>query len=203
MSKRGKGPAKSIALLGALCLLAGLLYATSGSWLTWMGGYLISADAPAPADIAVLLAGDPYGERMTAAASLVESKFVPRVVVSGPHGIYDTWESDVAIDWAVKQGRPREWFVPVRIDADSTFEEARLLLPWLREHQMKRILVVTHNFHTRRAAAIWRSLAGDMDVRIVAAPCRDFSADGWWKTRRGRKTFAYEWQKTIAVWIGL
>lgn len=187
----------------AFCLLALLVFATSTSWMAWMGGYLVSAEPAAPADIAVVLAGDYYGDRMATAASLVESKLVPRVVVSGPHGIYDTWESDVAIDWAVKQGRPREWFVPVHMDADSTVEEASILVPWLRAHQLKRIIVVTSNFHTRRAGAVWRSLAGDLEVRVAAAPCRDFATDGWWKTRRGKKQFAFEWQKTIAWWMGL
>ena len=203
MSKRRTGPRRPIAFLGALCLLALLLYATSAFLMSWMGWYLVSPDPSEPADIAVLLAGDMYGERMATAASLAKSKLVPRVLVSGPHGVYETWESDLAIEWAVKQGSPRDWFVPVHMDADSTVEEAKILIPWLREHQMKRIIVVTSNFHTRRSGAIWRSLAKDFDVRIAAAPCREFDPDQWWKTRRGRKTFALEWQKTLAWWVGL
>ena len=168
-----------------------------------MGGFLISADAPASADIGVVLAGDFYAERLTKAMTLVESKLVPRVIVSGPKGSYGAWESDLAIDWAVKQGKPRDWFVPLKMDADSTVEEAKVILPWLREHQMKRIVVVTSNFHTRRSGAIWRSLGPDMDIQIVAAPCRDFDPDHWWRTRRGQKTFALEWLKTFAWWVGL
>ncbi len=203
MTKRRTGPRRTIALLGTLCLMALLLYATSSLWMSWMGWCLVSTDPAAPAGIAVLLAGDMYGERMATAASLVESKLVPRVLVSGPQGIYKTYESDLAIDWAVKQGWPRDWFVPVHMDADSTVEEAKVLIPWLREHQLKRIIVVTSNYHTRRAGAIWRSLAKDFDVRVAAAPSREFDPDQWWKTRRGRKVFVMEWQKTFAWWLGL
>lgn len=203
MTKRRAGRGRSIALFGLLLLLAFIGYATSSLWMAWMGRTLVSQDPAAPADIAVLLAGDMYGERMATAASLVESKLVPRVLVSGPHGVYGTWESDLAIDWAVKQGRPREWFVPLHMDADSTVEEVNALIPWLREHQMKRIIVVTSNFHTRRSREIWRSLAKDFDVRLVAAPCREFDPDQWWRSRRGRKTFLLEWQKTFAWRLGL
>jgi uncharacterized SAM-binding protein YcdF (DUF218 family) len=171
--------------------------------MAWMGGFLVSADAPAPADIGVLLAGDHYAERMSKAVTLLESKLVPRVIVSGPKGSYGTWESDLAIDWAVKQGKPRDWFVPLRMDADSTVEEVKVILPWLREHQIKRILVVTSNYHTRRSGAIWRSLGRDMDIRVVAAPSREFDPDHWWNTRRGQKVFALEWLKTFAWWVGL
>ena len=202
MTKRGTGPSRSIAFLGALLLMALFLYATSSHWMAWMGRSLVSPDPNEPADIAVLLAGDMYGERMAAAASLVESKFVPRVLVSGPRGVYDTWESDMAIDWAVKQGKPRDWFIPIHMDADSTVEEAKILIPWLREHQMKRIIVVTSNFHTRRSGLIWRSLAKDFDVRVAAAPSKEFDPEQWWTTRRGRKTFVLEWQKTLAWWAG-
>jgi uncharacterized SAM-binding protein YcdF (DUF218 family) len=191
------------AFLGVFCLLAIFLYAASPLWMAWMGRNLVSPDPAAPADIAVLLAGDMYGERMAAAVSLVESKLVPRILVSGPQGIYGTWESDLAIDWAVRQGKPRDWFVPVRMDADSTVEEAKVLIPWLREHRMKRIIVVTSNFHTRRAGAIWRSMAKDIDVRVDAAPCRDFDPSRWWISRRGQKTFLLEWEKTIAWRLGI
>ena len=184
-------------------LVAIIIYVASPIWMSKLGQFLVSADSPAAADVAVVIAGDSRGERLTTAVSLVESKFVPRVIVSGPMGGYGTWESDLAIDWAEKKGKPREWFVPVRIDADSTMEEAKALLLWLREHQIKRIDIVTSNFHTRRTGKIWRQLAPEMEIRVIAAPCSDFDPDGWWKSRRGQKTFAYEWQKTIGLWIGL
>ncbi len=38
---------------------------------------------------------------------------------------------------------------------------------------------------------------------MIAAPDRDFTANGWWKTRDGQKVFATEWTKTVATWIGL
>ena len=161
------------------------------------------ADAPVAADIAVLLAGDELGERMTTAARLVESNLVPQVLVSGPSGPYGTWESDLAIEWAVRQGKTREWFVPRRMTADSTAEEAAVLVRWLRDRNIKRIDLVTSNYHTRRAGAIWREHAPDLEIHVVAAPCKDFDPEHWWLSRRGKKIFAFEWQKTIGRIFGL
>ena len=66
-----------------------------------------------------------------------------------------------------------------------------------------KFLIVTSNYHTRRAGAIYRSLARDVEFRVVAAPDEYFRPPDWWKSREGRKTFLIEWMKTIAEWIGL
>jgi len=203
MTKRKGGLGRSAIYLAMLVLAGVVVFATASYWMTAMGQFLIRAEAPAPADIAVVLAGDSYGERLTTAISLVEAKQVPAVLVDGPIGPYGTWESDLAIDWAVKQGKPREWFIPNRMDADSTMEEARLGIAWLRAHNMKRIAIVTSNFHTRRSGNIFRSLAPDLEFHVIESPCRDFSPGTWWKSRRSQKYFAMEWQKTIAFWLGL
>ena len=150
---------------GSILILGLILYGTAPFWMARLGYYLIQAEAPGKADIAVLLAGDPIGERMMAAAQLVGGNLVPRVLVSGPRGSYGTWESDLAIEWAVRQGKPREWFVPLHMTADSTAEEAVILLTWLREHNIKSINVVTSNFHTRRAGQIWRKVSGEICPR--------------------------------------
>jgi uncharacterized SAM-binding protein YcdF (DUF218 family) len=198
------GGLRRAAIYSASFLLIGLIfYAAAPLWMSKLGWFLVSSDSPAAADAAVVLAGDGLGERLMTAVFLMESKLVPKVVVSGPKGAYGTWESDLAIDWAVQQGKPREWFVPVRIDADSTMEEAKTLLPWLKQNQVNRVAVVTSNFHSRRTGKIWRSLASGIEVRVIAAPCRDFDPDRWWKSRRMQKTFAFEWQKTIGNWAGL
>jgi uncharacterized SAM-binding protein YcdF (DUF218 family) len=62
---------------------------------------------------------------------------------------------------------------------------------------------VTSNYHTRRAGRIFRSKAPDLEIHMIAAPDRDFTPDGWWKTRQGQKVFLDEWIKTVATWFGL
>lgn len=172
-------------------------------WLAALGGFLVRAEGPVHADIAVVLGGDGYGNRILKAGELVRQGFVPNVLVSGPAGLYGFYECDLAIPFAVKKGYPEAWFIRFPIEAHSTKEEALAILPELRRRNAQRVLLVTSDYHTRRAAATYRALAPDCEFRVIAAPDEFFRADGWWHTRQGRKQFLLEWLKTIANWVGV
>jgi uncharacterized SAM-binding protein YcdF (DUF218 family) len=172
-------------------------------WLGALGSFLVSAEEPVRADLAVVLGGDGYGNRILKAAELVREGFVPGALVSGPAGLYGLHECDLAIPFAVKKGYPESWFIRFPIVAHSTKEEAAAIIPELRRRGVREFLLVTSDYHTRRAAAIYRSLAPDHEMRAIAAPDEFFRADSWWYTRQGRKQFLLEWLKTIAGWLGL
>ena len=168
-----------------------------------LGGFLVKADAPQKAEAALVLAGDGWGHRILTAAQLASDGFVPKVLVSGPDGAYGLHECDLAIPFAIKHGYPEAYFVHMEHSARSTVAEAQTVLPVIRRMGLKRILVVTSNYHTRRAGAIFRKLAPDLMILVVAAPDESFTADGWWHRREGQKTFLVEWEKTVANWVGL
>lgn len=180
-----------------------LAYVSRGVWLPVPARFLVRAQAPEHAEVAVVLAGDFYGHRILAGAGMVRGGYVKKVLMSGPSGVYGHYESDLAIDFAVRQGYRVEDFIPMPNLARSTREEARLVLEELRRMGVHKFLIVTSNYHTRRAGAIYRSLARDVEFRVVAAPDEYFRPQDWWKSREGRKIFLIEWMKTIAEWIGL
>lgn len=161
------------------------------------------SEAPVKADIIVVLAGDSAGNRILKAAELVRQGFAPKALVDGPYGTYGLHESDLAIPFAVRHGYPESYFIAFQNDARSTEAEADAVLRELRRRNLHRIEIVTSDFHTRRAAKIFRAKARDLEIHMVAAPDRDFTAGGWWKTRDGRKVFATEWMKTVATWLGI
>lgn len=168
-----------------------------------LGAYLVQADPPQKADAALVLAGDGWGHRILTAAQLVRDGYVPKVLVSGPDGAYGNRECDLAIPFAVKHGYPESYFVHVEHTGRSTLAEAQAVLTEIRRMGLKRITVVTSNFHTHRAGRIFRKLAPDLTISVVAAPDESFTPDGWWHSREGQKTFLTEWEKTVANWIGL
>ena len=88
-------------------------------------------------------------------------------------------------------------------EALSTREEAGAILADLRRRGVHRFLLVTSDYHTARAARIYRRAAPDLDMRVVAAPDKFFRADGWWRNREGRKIFVVEWMKTVANALGM
>jgi uncharacterized SAM-binding protein YcdF (DUF218 family) len=198
-----RGGRRSRWFLGAIAFGAFLIVLTSRLWLALLGGFLVKADAPAQADCIVVLAGDFTGGRILKAADLVRQGLAPRVIVSGPSGAYGAHESDLAIAFAVRHGYPESYFVPFPNEARSTAAEADAVIPELRRQHAHRIDIVTSDYHTRRAGKIFRSKAPDLALYIVSTPDQDFTPDGWWKTRDGRKVFAFEWMKTVATWLGL
>lgn len=200
-----KSKPRSRRLWLGVVLLIGLLLAAvlHAQILGALGAYLVQAGPPQKADAALVLAGDGWGYRVLTAAQLARDGFVPRVLVSGPDGAYGLHECDLAIPFAVKHGYPESYFVHMENSARSTVAEARAVLPEIRRMGVQRLIVVTSNFHTRRAGAIFRELAPDLTILVVAAQDKDFTADGWWHGRQGQKTFLMEWEKTIANGMGL
>lgn len=180
-----------------------VLAATHSWWMTALGRLLIHDEGPAPADIAVVLAGDYYGNRVLRAAELVKQGYVPKVLVSGPDMLYGFYECDLEIPFALKRGYPESWFIREPNEARSTREEAVAVLADLRRRGVHRFLLVTSDYHTARAARIYRGAAPDLDMRVVAAPDKYFRADGWWRDREARKIFLVEWLKTVANMLGM
>jgi uncharacterized SAM-binding protein YcdF (DUF218 family) len=187
-------------MAAAALLLAAALHTQI---LSGLGSYLVRAGPPEKADAALVLAGDNSGSRILTAAELEREGYVRKVVVSGPGEVYGLYECDLAIPFAVKKGYPESYFEHAEHWAHSTAEEARATAPRLRRDGYRRIILVTSDYHTRRAAKIFRAAAPDLTFVVVAAPDAYFSADGWWRTREGQKIFLIEWEKTVAAWFGL
>ncbi len=172
-------------------------------WLRALGGFLVSAQEPFHAGIVVALAGDDHGDRILAAARLVQEGYAPKILVSGPPCCYGRRESELAIEFAIRRGVPAAWLIPFPIEGLSTVEEAREIVPELDRLRVGRFIIVTSNHHTRRAAGVYARLAPRDRFRVVAAPDWAFRPEDWWRSRAGRKQCFLEWSKTLANWAGL
>lgn len=193
----------AIFLVGAI-----LLALLSGSlWLPAVSRFLIHDDGPAKAEIAVVLGGDYYGRRILKAAELVRAGYVPAVLVSGPPGFYGSHESDLAVPFAGRHGYPEQWFIPFPNESLSTREEAGIMVAELRRRNVRSFLLVTSDYHTARAARLYRkaisATGGGLDMRVVAARDEFFRADSWWRERQSQKIVFFEWCKTVATAFGM
>jgi uncharacterized SAM-binding protein YcdF (DUF218 family) len=187
------------ALVLLIAVVLCLLFANT--LLGAMGSFLVKAEPPSKADVVLVLAGDSRGNRILKAAELVKEGYAPKAVISGPDGEYGHYECDLAIPFAVKAGYPESYFVHLENMARSTRDEARVAVAELRKLGVRRVLIVTSDYHTRRAGRMYREEAPDLDIHVVAAPDKYFSADGWWQNREGRKVLFMEWAKTLASWV--
>ena len=183
--------------------LAAVAVGTHSLWLGALGAFLIRAEEPARADYAVVLAGDGHGHRIIQGGELVRRGFVRKVLVSGPCCCYGVQESDMAVDFAVRKGYPQNFFVKAPHSATSTRQEAQVLIPELRRLGAHSILLVTSDYHTRRAGRTFRKLADGLAMRVIAAPDEHFRWDSWWRNREAQKVVYMEWSKTIASFVGM
>ena len=188
-------------------LLGAVVYLARDVWLGALGSALVHDDGAGKAEIAVVLAGDSWGYRLTKGAELVRQGYAPRVLVSGPPGFYDVNEADAAIHFAIARGYPAEWFVPLYHTALSTATEAVAVLDALKQRNIHSALVVTSDYHSARARRIFltveRRRGGGPDLRMVASRDRFFSAAAWWRNREGRKIAFMEWTKTLTSVFGI
>jgi uncharacterized SAM-binding protein YcdF (DUF218 family) len=186
-----------------VAILVVALLLTKTLWLGALGAFLIHADQPMQADYAVVLAGDHSGNRILEAAELVRRGMVRKALVDGPMGFYGFNESDLAVNFAIKKGYPEDYFVKLPMEASSTRQEARLVMAELRSRGAHSFLLVTSDYHTRRAGGLFRQISDGLEMRVIAAPDEHFHWDSWWRDREAQKTVYMEWSKTVASWFGI
>jgi uncharacterized SAM-binding protein YcdF (DUF218 family) len=193
-------------VLPALAIFAvglGVLYLAREPILFALGDMLVYSEAPVHADAIVVVGGDYSGNRVVKAAQLVKDGYAPYVLVSGAAHQYGFHESNLAIDFAVSKGYPRETMVPVLFPATSTAHEAVVNTAELRKRGAHSYILVTSFSHTARARRLFRQAAPDLEIHTVGAPQPHWHRGRWWPDREGRKIWTFEVLKTLAAFFGI
>jgi uncharacterized SAM-binding protein YcdF (DUF218 family) len=187
------------AVLAPLLLLV-ILLAFRHQLLIKLGESLVVSDPLQHADLIYVLAGDFWGSRVLLGANLGAEGWAPRVILSG--GPYQgACACDLSVDFAVHHGYPRSLFMPLPMEAQSTVEEAQAMGPIFQRLGARRIILVTSNFHSRRAAEVFRLYLPEFDFEIEASPERDFDPRAWWKIPQQRRLFWSEYRKIAGTFL--
>ncbi len=182
-----------IAALVIVTLLAAL-WVTRWRILAAAGAFLVDAAPAQQADLILLLNGD-LDTRPAAAAALWKQDIAPRIAIARSEssravqmGLVPN-VTELAIELLLREGVPRGALseIPFPGGVTSTFDEARALKRWLREHPAPRVLVVTNAIHTRRARWIFsRELKGaGVQLAFFAVPDRRYRVEQWWENEHG------------------
>jgi hypothetical protein len=90
-------------------------------------------------------------------------------------------------------------------DVDSTMQEAHAVIPCIQERRWQAVVIVTSDYHTRRAGMIWRRMAAREDpkmrVWIEGVTDPDFQRP-WWRHRQSAKVFVMESAKLVWASFG-
>jgi uncharacterized SAM-binding protein YcdF (DUF218 family) len=190
-------------LLAALLLILSLL-AFPQPALVGLGRSLVVSDPLEHADLIYVLAGDFWGSRVLLAARLGAQGWASKVIMSG--GLYTSggtsgYTGDLAADFLVKQGYPRSLFLTFPLSAQSTVDEARSMGPIFHRLGAKRIILVTSNFHSRRAKEVFRLFLPEFDFRMESAADDAFDPGAWWTKPQERHLLFSEYQKMLGTYL--
>ncbi len=208
--KQGKGKAAerggivlNLIVLVSLVILCAFLYLVRRPILRFVGESWIVEDANSKADALIVLSDDNfYADRATRAAELFREGKAPIVVASGRRlrpmaGIAELMEHDL-----VERGVPKDKIVRLAHDADNTQEEAEALTKLAAQRKWHSVIVVTSNYHTRRARYIFRRVFPQgIEVRVASAHDGDFDPQHWWEKRKSVKRLTREFAgMAVAIW---
>jgi uncharacterized SAM-binding protein YcdF (DUF218 family) len=192
-TQRGGIFSKLLFLIFLVAFVA-VIYLARYPILHFAGDFWVVDETPQVSDVIVILSDDNYdAARATRAAQLFKSGMAPRILASGrllrPYaGIAELMEHDLKA-----QGVPANAIVPLAHRATNTREEAGADTQEIALHGWKRVLLVTSNYHTRRADYIFaRTLPKGTELRVISAPDAEYDPSSWWKNRTGIKRFLYE-----------
>ena len=192
-SERG-GVMVSLIIFLVVIVLFAVLYWARHPILRFAGESWV-IDAPAAHADALLLLGDDnfYADRATHAAELIRHGVAPLVVASGRRlrpsaGIAELQEHDL-----IERGVPKDKIIRFPHDADSTLEEAVALARLCSDHHFHSVIVVTSNYHARRARYIFgKVFPPAIAVSVAGAHDGDFDPENWWEKRKSEELFVHE-----------
>jgi len=157
--------------------------------------WLVAEGPSGPADVAVVLAGDPGYERTRMAVRLWHEGQVSLLIMTGGEpgpGDSATSLRDTALALGVPRGR-----ILMEEVSHSTHEAMVAVRPLLERLDVRRVAIVTSPYHQRRA--YWVARRALTEVEIVNRPARPsfWAPDGWWREASTRRIVLTEYGKLV------
>jgi hypothetical protein len=171
--------------IAAIVVVAILFAATSG-------GFLV-INRPERADVIMALAGETE-RRPERAIQLLSQGFASRVILNVPNGarIYSRTELQLAQEY-ISQQPQKDAIALCPIDGLSTNAEAHDAERCLQMSPVHTVLLVTSDFHTRRALSTFSRDLPQYRFSVAAAYDPVQFGPHWWKHRQWAKQNLGEW----------
>ncbi len=159
-------------------------------------GKFLVIDAPEPSDVIVVLAGE-TDCRPARALQLMEQGYGRRELLDVPATarIYEFAQSELAQKYI--QDLPGKAIGVCLIEGLSTRDESRDVEKCLAQEDGSRVLIVTSEFHTRRALSIFRREVPGKTFSVAAAKDASQFGTKWWSRRQWAKTCVDEWLRFL------
>lgn len=185
----------SIGVVRSLRFSTGTLALSVILFVLSRAGNTLIVNHPAPADAILVLSGDYYG-RMPRAVELYKQGFAKQIIVDedASHKFYGRTlagrrQQELAADPSIKAS-------VCPIYGATTSAESNDVARCLSSLGTRSVLIVTSDFHTRRALSIMRGRVPSIDWSVASAKT-DYDASAWWESGSSTETLAEEWMSLI------
>jgi uncharacterized SAM-binding protein YcdF (DUF218 family) len=183
--------------------------------IAWAGARLLIVKSElASADAIVVMSGSAtYRERAAWAARLYREGRAPIVILTND-SLKSGWDNkeqrnpyfyELAARELQQQGVPESKIQVVSDIALGTYEESLGVRDYASAHQLKRLLVVTSAYHTRRTLWSLRHACEGSGIQIgIDSPAPGWQTPApsrWWWRRWGWKVVAGEYVKLAYYWM--
>lgn len=170
--------------------------------LNAVGRFLIVRDRLERADVIIVLSGGRGDERVRQAAELYQQGYAPLVLLSGGEEMAGISVPEMLRRQALALGIPPEALLS-EPDSTSTAEQARFLRPLLEPRGIRRAIIVTSSYHSRRTRYLFRKgfLGSGIDLRIYPVQRDVFNPDGWWTREQDTESLVLEYIKLMLAVI--
>jgi hypothetical protein len=166
-------------------------------WMAIRSGRFLVIDEPQKSDTILVLAGE-TDRRPGRALELLNQGYASRIVLDVPAGAtaYGTSFVQLAETWV--NSLPQASSITVcPIYGLSTKAETSEAEACLQKVGGNSALIVTSDFHTRRALSIFRRQIHDRTFSVAAARDPAQFGESWWRHRQWAKTNFDEWTRLI------
>ena len=191
--------------LVAVAVVYGLVFYTPLLW--WAASPLQKSDLPQTADAIVVFAGGVgesgkagggHLERLKQAVDLYKAGYAPSLILSSGY-VFSFKEAEVMRALAIDQGVPADRIL-LEEQATNTYENVTFTSRILREHQWKRILLVSSPYHMRRATMVWHKASPDVTVIPTPPVSSQFYDHGIGASLEQVRGIIWEYAAVVSYW---
>ena len=179
-----------------------------GFWLRALSSFLVVPEQlPVRADaIVVLGGGGTHGARESQAAELYKAGLAPLVVTTGGPvaGEREATHAEWSIQRLERRGVPRS-AVLATFFGESTRTDALGARRLAEERGWRQLVIVTDDWHSRRAQLVFGQVFGSSPVAYSFSPAHGprFDPEGWWRDETSALLVVSEYVKVVAYLVGV
>ncbi|HSE84246.1 MAG TPA: YdcF family protein [Thermodesulfobacteriota bacterium] len=204
---------KAVFFILLIILAASLIAVYHEAILVSLGEYLITEQRLEKAD-AIFILGGSVPDRILEGIDVYKQGYAPVIILSReqkPRG-YDALLKlgiklpegyDLNRMIATKLGVPASSIFVINRRVNSTYMEMQVLHDFLKEKNIKSVILVSSKSHTTRVTKLFNFVNNGKKIKGITRPSKydDFDPENWWKSRDQTKQIIFEYQKLIHYYL--